>query len=276
MVPIAWLIVGVMCFIVFVTPFFIRTGLILPLESLLAGIKRVQSGDLGVEVPVQLNDEIGVVTHNFNKMTKVVREKAILEVKHQQKIKELEEARTLQLAMLPDHPPRLPNLDVSFFMQTATEVGGDYYDYVLFEDEKLTMVLGDATGHGMQAGLIVATTKSYFQSLAQIEATPSQILQRISRGLRDMRLQGRYMGLCLFTYQAQQLSYVSAGMPPTILYRSNSSETAFVHPKGLPLGTQQEIAYEPVDLRLSVGDVMLFMSDGLPELFKCRSGNSGP
>ena len=286
MTPIAWLIGGMICFILFVTPLFFQAGLIVPLQTLLAGIKRVQEGNLEVEVPVQLQDEIGVVTRHFNEMTSAVRQHAeeleqrveartqdlketnmALEAENRRKTAELEEARTLQLAMLPDRPPQLPDLEVAFFMRTATEVGGDYYDFHINDQGVLTLVLGDAAGHGMQAGLIVATTKSYFQSLVQAGVPSPQILQRISKSLSALRQRGMYMALSLLTYQDATLSYVSAGMPPALVYRKETGKTVTVQPKGLPLGMKAEVVYEEVNVPLSPGDVVLLMSDGLPELF---------
>jgi hypothetical protein len=78
---------------------------------------------------------------------------------------ELEDARNLQLSMLPQDKPSTPQIDISWYMETATEVGGDYYDYTLDSDGNLTIVLGDATGHGMQAGTVVTASKTLFQSM---------------------------------------------------------------------------------------------------------------
>jgi len=90
------------------------------------------------------------------------REKAQLEAENARKTKELEEARQLQLSMLPKNPPALPHLDIAAEMKTATEVGGDYYDFKVHDDGVLTIAVGDATGHGMQAGTMIAATKSLF------------------------------------------------------------------------------------------------------------------
>jgi ligand-binding sensor domain-containing protein len=93
-------------------------------------------------------------------------ERKVLEAEFSQKKKELDEARELQLSMLPKELPQLPNLDIAVYMKTATEVGGDYYDFHIGLDGTLTVVLGDATGHGMKAGTMVTTTKSLFNVLA--------------------------------------------------------------------------------------------------------------
>ena len=90
----------------------------------------------------------------------------IVQAENERKTQELEEARQLQLSMLPNELPQLANLDIAVYMKTATEVGGDYYDFHIGLDGTLTVVIGDATGHGMKAGTMVTTTKSLFNVLA--------------------------------------------------------------------------------------------------------------
>ncbi|MBK7379017.1 MAG: hypothetical protein IPJ03_08430 [Ignavibacteriales bacterium] len=85
----------------------------------------------------------------------------IIQADNDRKTKELEEARQLQLSMLPKDLPQLPNLDIAVYMKTATEVGGDYYDFNVDPDGTLTFAIGDATGHGMKAGIIVSMVKRY-------------------------------------------------------------------------------------------------------------------
>ena len=90
--------------------------------------------------------------------------KKLLQLENNRKTKELEEARQLQLSMLPKTIPSLPHLDIAVYMKTATEVGGDYYDFNVGLDGTLTVAIGDATGHGMQAGTIVSMAKALFAS----------------------------------------------------------------------------------------------------------------
>ncbi len=88
----------------------------------------------------------------------------LLEAENYRKSEELEKARQLQLSMLPKEIPQLENFDIGVFMKTATEVGGDYYDFHLHENNMLTIILGDATGHGMESGMMVSIIKSLFMS----------------------------------------------------------------------------------------------------------------
>jgi len=100
------------------------------------------------------------------------RERARLEAENARKTHELEEARQLQVSMLPKELPQLAYLEIGVFMKTATEVGGDYYDFHLADNGTLTVAVGDATGHGMKAGTMVSVIKSLFIA----EASQTDIL----------------------------------------------------------------------------------------------------
>jgi hypothetical protein len=99
---------------------------------------------------------------------------------NQRRAQELEEARQLQLSMLPQKIPQLPELDLAVYMKPATEVGGDYYDFHLGKDGALTVAVGDATGHGLKAGTMVTAMKSLFMTLGH-EPDLSRIFQQSNR-----------------------------------------------------------------------------------------------
>jgi len=181
------------------------------------------------------------------------------------KTEELEEARELQMSMLPQTAPQLPNLDVAFEMRPATEVGGDYYDYNLTEDNQLTIAVGDATGHGMNAGLVVSAVKSLFKTSAP-DANNLETLERISQGIRSMNLKRLYMAMTLTTLNGNKLTLAAAGMPPALIYRAEENLVEEILLEGMPLGgfigaERQEASYQ-----LQSGDTVLLMSDGLPEM----------
>src|SRR5262245_9957749 len=112
-----------------------------------------------------------------------------VKAENERRAKELEEARQLQLSMLPKKLPQLPHLEIAAYMKTATEVGGDYYDFHLGEDGTLTVAVGDATGHGLKAGTMVTAVKSLFDTLACHPDIP-HIFERLSRTLKRMNLRG--------------------------------------------------------------------------------------
>lgn len=193
-------------------------------------------------------------------------ERKLLEADNMRKTRELEEARVLQMSMLPQTIPAVEGLDIAVHMSTATEVGGDYYDFNFTNDGVLTVAVGDVTGHGMKAGIIVATAKSYFLSLADREDN-LEMLRKMSEGIRNLKLRMLYMGLTLLRYRNGQFELVAAGMPPALVYRKASNTVTQLVLKGLPLGSKRDFPYQKIVDSLAVGDCLLLLSDGLPELF---------
>ncbi len=192
-------------------------------------------------------------------------ERRLLEVENTRKTEELEDARELQISMLPDAPPELPNLDVVFEMRPATEVGGDYYDFNLTEEDQLTIAIGDATGHGMNAGLVVSAVKSLFKTSAP-DAGNLATLERISQGIKSMNLKRLYMAMTLATFNDNKLTLASAGMPPTLIYRSENDMVEEILLEGMPLGGVIGTERQETSFKLQSGDTILMMSDGLPEM----------
>ncbi|WP_340104289.1 PP2C family protein-serine/threonine phosphatase [Rhodohalobacter sp. 8-1] len=193
-------------------------------------------------------------------------ETRLLEAENKRKSHELEEARTLQLSMLPSKLPNVDPYDISVYMETATEVGGDYYDYSVQDDGWMTLALGDATGHGMKAGIMVAAAKSNFHMLAG-EKDQVKMLHRMSDGLRKMDLHMMYMGMIIMRCNGMKAEIISAGMPPVLWYRKKLGRVETVTLKGLPLGTKVAYPYQTRQLEFDAGDTILLMSDGLMELF---------
>ena len=213
---------------------------------------------------VQLLSEKSLNQERINKEIEL--ESKLLEAENNRKSLELEEARALQLSMLPKKMPNLPEWDIAVFMETATEVGGDYYDYSITGDDTLTVVIGDATGHGLKAGIMVATAKSYFHTLAS-ELDSLSMLKRMSSGFKNLNLKMMYMGISLLRCNGYKLEFASAGMPPMLWYRNKTKNVEEIVLKGLPLGTKVDFPYKTRKFEVDKGDVLLLMSDGLIELF---------
>ncbi len=188
----------------------------------------------------------------------------LLEAEVARRDEELEEARQLQLSMLPQEIPTHPRAELAAHMETATEVGGDYYDFDLGKDGVLTLAIGDATGHGMRAGTMVTATKSLFNALGgdpDILAT----VKRSNLALKRMNLRNLNMAFLLARFHDGQLRVTAAGMPQPLIHRAASNEVEALEVGGMPMGSISFFPYQTVDVELGVGDTVLFMSDGFPE-----------
>ncbi|MCK5455831.1 MAG: SpoIIE family protein phosphatase, partial [Melioribacteraceae bacterium] len=192
-------------------------------------------------------------------------ERRALEAEFEMKKKELDEARDLQLSMLPKELPQLPHLDIAVFMKTATEVGGDYYDFHIGLDGKLTVVLGDATGHGMKAGTMVTTTKSLFNVLAP-NPNIVETFHEMTRCLKLMQMNKLSMCMTMIKIIGNKIQMSAAGMPPIFIFKRESQSIEEHLIKGMPLGTFNDFPYSLIESNISSGDTILMMSDGFPEL----------
>jgi len=193
-------------------------------------------------------------------------EKRLLEADNQRKTQELEEARELQLSMLPKKLPHLDGIEIVPFIQTATEVGGDYYDVLRTAENSLTVVIGDATGHGVKAGMVVATAKSYFHTFAP-QTDNIELIRKMSQGIKNMHLHMLYMSLAVLNIRGRRVSYVGAGMPPILVYRSTTATVESLISKGMPLGSIVQFPYQELTFDVDAGDVIVMMSDGLTEAY---------
>ncbi len=185
---------------------------------------------------------------------------------HKRKTRELNAARQIQLAMLPQQIPEHPDIDLFVSMKTATEIGGDYYDFHVAEDGTFTFALGDATGHGAQAGAMVTATKFLFSNYAANQDIV-EFLSNASKSLGQMRLPRLYMALAIGRIKGNKLEIAGTGLPPAFLFRSSNKLIEEIPLKGIPLGGYGSGFYQKKIINLSAGDSLILMTDGFPEQF---------
>lgn len=245
------------------------------------GAERIAQGDLMTRLPVRTKNEIGQLARAFNRMAedlsihqqklveqeRVRREQELhqrlLEVEYERKSVELEDARRFQLSMLPKAVPAVEGLDVSVFTRTATEVGGDYYDFHV-ADGRLVVTIGDATGHGAKAGTMVTVIKTLFAGYGGDEE-PAEFLRGADDKIKRMDLGRMAMALALARFENHRLTIASAGMPPVLVHRAGGEAVEEVSLPATPLGTLRS-EYPQTTIDLAAGDTVLFLSDGFPEL----------
>jgi len=186
------------------------------------------------------------------------------EAEEERKTRELEQARSLQLSMIPERPPAHPDYEIATYIGTATEVGGDYFDFFPQEDGSLVLAVGDATGHGLPAGMMVGMTRAAIHALGG--GAPSEILRELNRVIRRVHPERLNMALSLARMSNGNFGISSAGMPPAFVVRAESGAVEEVLLPGLPLGALESASYLESTRSLGSGDLLVLISDGLPEL----------
>lgn len=192
-----------------------------------------------------------------------VKERDKRENEELRKTEELELARQFQLDLLPSYIPRLPEYEIAAKIDTATEVGGDYYDFFEQDDGSIYLVTGDATGHGMTAGMMVSITKAGLHGISQPDT--KDIMNQLNTVIKNIDLGQNRMALNIGHLKNGSVEFSSAGMPPLYMYNSKEKKLKEILQVGLPLGSLKAEDYKSDVYDFNSGDVMIFLSDGLPE-----------
>ena len=188
-------------------------------------------------------------------------------IEHARVQQELEVARTIQQASLPKEVPTLEGWQISPFYQPAREVGGDFYDFHLLSEGRLGVVVGDATGKGVPAALVMSTTCGMLQLAAQAlgSASPGKVLERVNETLLA-RIPSNMFVTCFYCVVdggSGRLRYANAGHDLPYLHRNGDAKD--LRARGMPLGLMPGIGYEEDEIVLGEGEAALFYSDGLVE-----------
>jgi len=189
-------------------------------------------------------------------------------VREQERMREeLDDARQIQLSMLPRETPQLGWIDLASVSLPATEVGGDYFDYVPLDSERLAIVVGDVAGHGMASGLVLAAIRGGLHLLREELARPLDALGRLDRMVQEIAPGRMYVTLQIAVLDRRQkrITLVSAGHPPALHFRAAEGRAHELGGPAVPLGTRLESRLVEQSADLGPGDVLVFYTDGMPE-----------
>jgi serine phosphatase RsbU (regulator of sigma subunit) len=181
---------------------------------------------------------------------------------------DLRVARSIQQASLPKEVPTLEGWQISPYYQPAREVGGDFYDFHPLSEDRLGLVVGDATGKGVPAALVMSTTCGMLQLAAQASesSSPGEVLQRVNEAL-TIRIPANMFVTCFYAIlepKSGHLSYANSGHDLPYLHRGRG-EAEELRARGMPLGLMPGMGYEEKETELDVGEGVFFYSDGLVE-----------
>jgi serine phosphatase RsbU (regulator of sigma subunit) len=178
---------------------------------------------------------------------------------------DLRVARSIQQASLPKEVPTLEGWQIAPYYQPAREVGGDFYDFHLLPEDRLGLVVGDATGKGVPAALVMSTTCGMLRLAAQGSSSPGQMLQ----GVNEVHFPTLPSNMFVPSFYAildptsGHLVYANAGHDLPYLHRSGDAEE--LRARGMPLGLMPGMSYEEKETILHSGEAALLYSDGLVE-----------
>jgi len=254
----------------------------------------VNRGDFSHRIPITSNDQLATLASSFNLMTESI-EKLVLEQKEKQRLQnEITIAQEVQNQLFPRQSSKLSNLDVHGFCRPARSVSGDYYDFVPVGAEKLILAVGDVSGKGISAALLMATIHSavraysmegipvfrqaeavaaggmlsakYEAVMPGVEVSPGTMLSLLNHQLYHSTPMEKYATLFLAMYdgEARRLTYSNAGHLPPLLLGDDGS-CSRLNRGGTVVGLFDDIPYDEATVQLTPGDIFLAYSDGVTE-----------
>jgi predicted ester cyclase len=178
---------------------------------------------------------------------------------------EMRVARTIQQASLPNEVPTLERWHISPYYRPAREVGGDFYDFHLLSEGHVGLVVGDATGKGVSAALVMPSTRSMLRALARASNSPRKVLEQVN-DLLVTDIPPNMFVTCFYAIldpKSASLRYANAGHDLPYLWRGGDADE--LRATGMPLGLMFGMSYEEKEIELDVGEGVFFYSDGLVE-----------
>lgn len=180
---------------------------------------------------------------------------------------DLEVARDIQMTMLPRETVTGGGLEAYGSSRPANTVGGDFYDVLPMPDGRLVLALGDVSGKGSPAALLMALVLAILRTLVDEALPPDAIAQRLNAQVARRAPGGRFVTLCLAVYDplTGHLRYVNAGHPPPLVRRGTDERFERLCEGGIALGMFELASYTTGETTLDEGDVLVFYSDGVTE-----------
>ncbi|TMC65704.1 MAG: GAF domain-containing protein [Chloroflexota bacterium] len=193
------------------------------------------------------------------------------EVRERERIEqELRTAQDIQRSLLPKDVPLLPGWQIAPYYRPAREVGGDFYDFLPFEDGRVGIVIGDVTDKGVPAALVMATTHTMLRAVAQETISPGEALAKVN-DLLYAEIPPMMFVTCFYAILdpgSGRLRYANAGQD--LPYRQHAENVSELRATGMPLGMMPGSYYEEFEVTVAPGENLLFYSDGLVEAHNAK------
>jgi sigma-B regulation protein RsbU (phosphoserine phosphatase) len=238
------------------------------------GVLALQKGDLQHKIPVRKHDQFGLLAHSFNQMTGSI-SRLLEEVVEKKRLeKELEIAREVQATLFPKQLPHPPGMSIFGGCKPARMVSGDYYDFIVEDETHLDIVVGDISGKGISAALLMANLQAAMRSqlLSIKHDNPDSIAQSLANIMGQLNQQiylnsppEKYATLFLSRYDANshRLWYCNAGHLPPIVLTPKGAQA--LEPTGTVIGLLPNASYEAKSMELIPGTLLAIFTDGVTE-----------
>lgn len=196
-------------------------------------------------------------------------------------LRELEIARNIQAKFLPATKPKIKGITVSSMCVPAMEVGGDYYDFIELDKDRLGVIIGDVSGKGVSAAFYMTLTKGIVKTAAKSGLSPREMLINLNHIFYENVPRGVFISVIygIFDFSSRTLTFARAGHNPLILRKRIEAKTEMLHPEGLAVGLEKGDKFDTIIQEQTIGiskdDIFIFYTDGITESMNRKNEEFG-
>lgn len=243
-----------------------------PLIALSKITSEISMGNFNAVLPTtSSNDEVGKLTKSMGYMltalNQYIKDLKLTTAEKEKYESELRIAHDIQMGMIPKVFPQIDEIDIFAKLKPAREVGGDLYDFFFLDDENLCIAIGDVSGKGVPASLLMAVTRTLLHSHAKSGLSSSEIVNHINKSLnenKETRLFVTYL-LLIINIHSGKMEFTNAGHNPPLLVKQSNEIVFLESPQSYPLGISTLSPYKSNALKMNKGDKLFLYTDGITE-----------
>jgi len=230
--------------------------------GIVQGFKQLEQGDFSVRLALEFNDERDLIVTAFNQIMPRLKE-------HLRMSRGLGVAKEVQQSLLPKANPTLNGFDIAGKSLYCEETGGDYYDFIRIKEDRLAVVVGDVSGHGVSSALLMATARALIMLRTSMPGYTASIINDVNRHLSlDTYDTGNFMTFfyCGLTASDHVVRWVRAGHDPALLYDPDTDAFDELKGHGMAFGLDSAFEYEEYQRKLAPNQILLIGTDGIWEM----------
>jgi serine phosphatase RsbU (regulator of sigma subunit) len=242
-----------------------------PVSTIVSHLRNVDPGNLSLDIPVDGRNEFAYLAATLRVMGCRLRTAQEERVESERMVRDLEIAREIQAGILPRNYPSAPQFEFFGTYFSANEVGGDYYDFLQFDNDRLGFLIADVSGKSLPGMLVMLMTRDIVRSFAGPDKDPSALMIDVNRELLRTIRKGMFVTMLygLLDQRTGEVTLASAGHNPLIWISAETGKTSLVRPPGYPLGLIEPAVFDRriknEKLRLGADDWLIQFTDGVNE-----------
>ncbi|MCL1911025.1 MAG: SpoIIE family protein phosphatase [Leptospirales bacterium] len=250
--------------------FLLSSATIRPIKELSKGMAIIGSGNFDYIIDVKRSDEIGMLADRFNWMTSQIHEAKNNEMKNRIMQEQLDMARDIQEGLNPMTYYHKGGIQIKGFTRAAQEVGGDYFDYIDIDENRIGVLISDVSGKGVPASLVMVMIRTVFTTYTKRvnDIDSAGVVTAINDSLSADFAIDKFATLFFFIYdrKKEELLFSNAGHGPLYCFKREEGVLTSTKLDGMPIGILENAKYQQAKVRLAPGDTIIMFTDGVKEM----------